>query len=120
MSPEITVYVESEILPGQAEALREVVARVIEHCGATEPGLLAYDWYVDEAGLECRVVERYADSDAILFHFQNYARFGEELAACRTMKRLQLLGEPSEALLEALEAMSPPVFTPLASLGSAA
>ena len=112
MSQEITVLVESEILPGQAEALREVVTRVIEHCGATEPGLLAYDWYVDEAGAECRVVERYADSDAILFHFQNYARFGEELAACRQMKKLTLLGDPSPKLREALAAMSPPIFLP--------
>ena len=112
MRTEITVLVESEILPGQAEALREVVGRVIEHCGETEPGLLAYEWYVDEAASEARVVERYADSDALLFHFQNYARFGEELAACRKMKKLTLLGEPSEALQKALEAMSPPVFRP--------
>ncbi len=112
MNHEIVVLVESEILPGRADALREVVGRVIEHCGATEPGLLAYDWFLNEDESEARVVERYADSDAILFHFQNYARFGEELATCREMKKLTLLGEPNEALLEALEAMAPPVFLP--------
>lgn len=112
MNTEITVFVESEILPGRAEALHEVVGRVIEHCGATEPGLLAYEWYVDEGASEARVVERYADSDALLFHFQNYARFGEELAACRKMRKLTLLGEPSEALRSAVEAMAPPVFLP--------
>lgn len=94
----LTLLVESEILPGKARELREVLARVIAHCGETEPGMLAYDWYIDAQEQECRVVERYADSDAVLFHFENYARFGAQLAACRSLQKLTLLGEPSEAL----------------------
>ena len=112
MSASIVVLVESEVLPGRFEALRDVIDRVIAHCSQTEPGMLGYDWYVNADESECRVVETYADSDAVLFHFQNYARFTEELATCRTMKRLQVLGEPSEALTTALAAMSPPVFRP--------
>ena len=112
MSESITVLVESEILPGRLDALRDVVDRVIAHCSETEPGMLEYAWFVDEAAGECRVVETYADSDAVLFHFQNYAPFTEGLATCRTMKRLQVLGASSEKLTTALQAMSPPVFRP--------
>jgi len=116
VSRPLTVLVESEIAPGKASELREVLARVIAHCGESEPGMLAYDWYVDAEEQQCRVVERYADSDALLFHFENYAPFGKELAACRTLKSLTLLGEPSEKLRKALSAMSPPTFGWLAGL----
>ena len=94
----IFLIVESEIVPGKLGALKDVITRVVAHTKQTEPGTLLYSWYINEAGTELRVVERYADSDAVLFHGQNYAGFAKELADMRTVKRMTVCGPVSEQL----------------------
>lgn len=116
MSSPITLIVESVVLPGKLEQLRDTVKRVAEHCAASESGLLRYDWYVDESGETLRVVETYADSDAIRFHMQNYSMFLPALDELRQMKNLTLLGEPDAELAQALAARGAAVFAPFGSL----
>ena len=55
---------------------REDFERVLrEMIAATQPetGALGYDWYIDQAGSQCRLMETYADSAAVLTHLEGRA-----------------------------------------------
>ncbi len=116
MPEPITLIVESAVTDGKYDALVALIAEVAAHCSATEPGLRRYDWFVSDDRSEVRVVEEYADSDAIRFHLENYASFLPAHAECRTPTRFTLLGEPDDALRAAMTERGARVFAPLASL----
>lgn len=116
MTTKVTMISESIILDGKADELKALLKRVVAHCKATEPGMLIYNWYFNAEETECRVLEQYKDSDAVLFHFQNYAPFGEELAACRKPRQLTLLGKLSPVLKEAMAPFKPLIFEPVIGL----
>lgn len=116
MASPITLIVESTVVDGRFDDLVALIEEVAAHCSATEPGLQRYDWFVDDDRSEVRVVEQYADSDAIRFHLQNYATFLPALAECRTPVRFTLLGDPDDELRDAMAERGALVFAPLATL----
>lgn len=113
MSDAVTLFVESDVVPGKLDDLKEVIGRLVDHIGKTEPDTLIYSWHLNDAGTEVRVVEHYANSDAVLFHAKNYAAFAKELAPLRKIKNFNVCGNPSPALLEAFSAAGPNVFSSL-------
>jgi len=50
------------------------------------------------------------NSDAVLFHFNNYAPFRERLAECRSMISLEILGTPSEELKARVSKIQAPFY----------
>ena len=116
MPAPITLVVESAVTPGKLDQLRSLTAEVAAHCAATETGLVTYDWFISDDGTQIRVFEQYVDSDAIRFHAGNYASFLPALAACRTVERMTVLGEPDPELREMLDARGAAVFSAFASL----
>lgn len=111
MSKNVTLFVESDVVPGKLEALKEVIGRLVAHIEKTEPGTLMYTWNINEEGTEIRVVEHYADSEAVLFHAKNYADFAKELGALRKPKKFTVCGHPTPQLIDAFSAVSPEVFS---------
>ena len=111
MTDAITLFVESDVVPGRLDELKEVIGRLVDHIGKTEKDTLIYSWHLNDAGTEVRVVEHYANSDAVLFHAKNYADFAKELAPLRKVKKFNVCGNPSPALLEAFAAIGPETFT---------
>ena len=105
MSEKIISVVQSNIVPGKQEELKSLLEEMIEFCRQTEPGLLAYDWYINEAGTTCTVIEQYQDSNALLYHGQNYQRFTEALNQCRTIQSLVINGNVSDQLRQLAEPM---------------
>lgn len=67
-------------------------------------GTIQYDWFFSTDGTECVVQELYVDSDAVLVHIANVS---ETLSGMLKIADviLELYGEPSPALREAIEAM---------------
>lgn len=113
MTDAITLFVESDVVPGKLDELKDVIGRLIDHIGKTEPDTLIYSWHLNEAGTEVRVVEHYANSDAVRFHAKNYASFAKELASLRKIKKFNVCGNPDPSLLEAFSAVDPEVFSSL-------
>ena len=111
MSDAITVFVESDVVPGKLDELKETIGKLVDHIGKTEKDTLVYSWHLNEAGTEVRVVEHYANSDAVLFHAKNYAEFAKELAALRKVKAFNICGNPSPELKEAFAAINPNAFS---------
>jgi quinol monooxygenase YgiN len=48
----------------------ENIARQMTAGSQTEPGTLAYDWHLSRDRKRCRLLETYADANALLAHFK--------------------------------------------------
>jgi quinol monooxygenase YgiN len=77
---------------------KRVAAQALE-VAKGEPGVLQYDWYLDDTQTVCVVRETYQDSDALLAHI---ATMGEVLDALSKLGggcELEMFGDPSPPLL---------------------
>jgi quinol monooxygenase YgiN len=110
MSAEISWVLEVEIVPGQIENFRAVAGDLIASA-RKEPGTLAYEWHVNEAGTLCHIYERYRDSAAGLIHVQSFGPFADRfLQACRPV-RFSVYGTPSEEVKAALADFGPVYYS---------
>jgi len=105
-----------QIPEGRLEDLKPLAARCLAAVQEKDPGTLRYDWYLDESDTECVVVETYDSSEALLAHFQTVEEpLGEALEF--TTVELELYGEPSAELREALTSLGARFYTYLQGLG---
>lgn len=93
--------------------VRAVVEKCIARVRDNEPGTLRYDWYISEDRSTCIVFDTYKDSDAALFHMESLGPLVGELAALGALE-LDVHGEPSGKLKEAIAAMRPNYYQTLA------
>lgn len=98
------------IAPEHAAEFRGLAAQLLESA-RSEPGTLQYDWFFTADGTACLVRETYRDSDAVLAHLAAAGAQLGRLVECGGGVHLDVLGEPSSALREALAALSPVVYT---------
>jgi quinol monooxygenase YgiN len=102
-----------EILPGQEEAFRQVVAKVVAAV-EREPGTMAYEWSMRADGKTFDVVEIYQDSDAVVAHMKDVGpRFGNDLGKTQKAVRFVVYGKPDAAAKQAIEGLHPEYETPL-------
>ena len=97
---------ELSINPEKKDGLAALAAEMSKATQENEPGTLNYEWQVNDDMTECHILERYADSDALMIHVGNFqehfaARFFEILE----IKRWTVYGNPSEGVKEALGSM---------------
>jgi quinol monooxygenase YgiN len=59
------------IRPGKLEEFKAGAAAGLGIVAEKDPGTSAYEWYLDESGGHCTVVEMYRDTDALLAHSKN-------------------------------------------------
>ena len=88
---------------------RADVAAVFAAC-LEEPGTIGYDWYSDQDESTFYVRERYANSDALLAHAQASADTVGRLAELAGGLKVEIFGNPSTEVLEAMAAVAPTVY----------
>jgi quinol monooxygenase YgiN len=77
-----------------------------------EPGVLQYEWYLDEENGECVILETYKDSDAVQAHLMNVGEILPQLIELGEMQ-VEVLGDIDEqlkALAEQFGAKNIPYF----------
>jgi len=102
----ITIIATLSLIDNKCEELQAVVRELQSHCADTEKGMLQYDWYLSENSNTVKVLETYVDSEAVLFHFDNYKPFAEKLSEFRSFLSLEVYGPASEALRERVKKIS--------------
>jgi quinol monooxygenase YgiN len=103
-----------EVLPGQEEAFKQLVARVVAAV-EQEPGTMAYEWSMRADGKTFDVVEIYRDSNAVVAHVKDVgSKFGGELGKTQKTLRLVVYGNPDAAARKAIEGLHPEYETPFA------
>ena len=97
------------------ETVREKDTGVLETVREKDTGVRQYDWFLSADQSECVVRERYVDSQALLDHL---AIVSEQLGALVGLSdlSLELYGDPSPELLQALNAFNPSVLSYLQGL----
>jgi hypothetical protein len=94
----------NRLKPGALDRDRARVPGLVEFIAATEPRLIAFNEYANEAGDEVTVVQVHPDAASMEAHMQIVAEraraaYAETLDAT---VRIQVFGRPNDAILEAL------------------
>jgi quinol monooxygenase YgiN len=114
MSNEVFWLYEVAVRPGHADALRTLMAELIESTRA-EPGALAYQWSLSDDGRSAHIYERYADSDATLIHVAAFREsFAQRFRAAVEPTRVVVYGTPGEDVKDALKALHPEYMSAIA------
>jgi quinol monooxygenase YgiN len=107
MDKQVSWLVEVEVKQGQLDAFKQLVSDMVEST-SPEPGTLSYEWFISDDGTLVHIYERYADSEALLTHFQGFLdKFAERFSAAVDLKRFAVYGEASDEAREALAALNP-------------
>jgi quinol monooxygenase YgiN len=113
MKGEVYWMLELEIQPGRDKDFRALMAEMVSATKSNEPGALAYEWSTSADGRMCHILERYADSAAVMTHM---ATFGQKFAGrffeVFKPKRFEIHGEPDAAVRAAFAANNPAYFEP--------
>ncbi len=76
----------------------------------SEPDTLQHDWFVSDDGTRCVVRETYTSSDAFLAHLTNAGPLLGQLIELGGGLELEVFGEPSAPLREAIAAFEPRIY----------
>lgn len=116
MKNRITIIATSKLLDNKLSELQEVVKELQAHCSKTEKGMLQYDWYLSADKETIKVLETYANSEAVLFHFDNYKPFASRLSESRTFVSLEVFGNASAALTQRVKKINAQHYSAIACL----
>jgi quinol monooxygenase YgiN len=92
------------IHPGKTAEFRALAAECLEAVRARDPGTSVYEWFMNEAGTECVVLETYDSAESLLAHARNAGPLvGRllQLADCS----VDLLADPTPEVRAALKRM---------------
>ena len=112
---EIQLMARLKIHDGKLEEFKVVAASPLEIVREKDNGVRQYDWFLSADQSECVVRERYVDSQAVLDHL---AIVGDQLGALVGLSdlSLELYGDVSPELRQALDTFNPSVFSYLQGL----
>ena len=87
---------------GHLKDARELMSEMVAGT-EQEPGTQGYEWFLSEDGKTCHINERFADSEAVMAHLDNFgARFADRFLACFEPTSLSVYGDPSAEARTAL------------------
>ena len=110
MASTVSWVVRLRVKDGQLDAFKALMEEMVAST-QTEPGTLAYEWFIDDAGENVHIYERYADSAATMTHASGFGeKFAERFLASVDVTGFDIYGEPSDDVKGAFEAMSPAYF----------
>jgi len=94
------------IHPGKTDEFKKIVSQCIEAVSAKEAGVgtLQYDWYFNADQSECKVLETYRNSEAVLQHAANIGPYLGQFFEISTFSG-ELFGAASDSLKKALEGL---------------
>src|SRR3954464_422657 len=104
MSSPFLFIATNRLKPGRLERERRRVPRLVEFIEASEPRVIAFNEYVNEAGDEVAVVQFHPDADSMQRHMAIVKERAQE-AYAETLDatvRIQVFGCPTDAILDAL------------------
>ena len=104
------------IHPGKFEEFNALAGECVRLVRQNDPGTFLYEWFVNKDRTECIAIDSYASSDAVLAHIRNVGPTMRKLRQLADTS-VDLLGDPSPELLEALQFRSDGIYRLLDGLG---
>lgn len=112
-SSEVYWVVTFAVPPGNMDKFKQVVAQIVE-ATKKEPGALEYEYTASADNGTVDIVERYADSDAVVHHLvDNFGpNFSKAFLELVKPTRFVIYGTPSAKAKEVLAGFNPIYMTP--------
>jgi quinol monooxygenase YgiN len=90
----------------------ERIVRAMNEATAGEAGALAYEWFLSKDGKRCRLVELYANADAVQAHLGGAAvqQWVPKLLEVSSLSRFEVYGVPDAGAAAALEGFGAEIF----------
>ena len=107
MSDHVSWSIHTSVIGGRLDDARSLMTDMVESTRG-EAGTLGYEWFLNEGGTVCHIKDRYADSDAAMFHLGNFGpKFSERFMESFAVTGFFVYGEPSEELRAAIAGFGP-------------
>ena len=97
----VRITVEATVGEGNLEEFQKV-ALAMTAASEEEPGTIGYEWFFSADGRQCRLLETYADADAVLAHFKGpvVSEIVPQMAPLCTVDRFEFYGDPGPQVFE--------------------
>ena len=110
MTSRIVTDFQLSIKEGKLEGFKTFINHMIEVTDINEPDTLVYEWYINEDGSECHLIENFKDSEAFMAHLANVSHMFDTLFQFSTMTRAKIYGRPSDELKQSLDPLGVEYF----------
>jgi quinol monooxygenase YgiN len=110
--------VDLAIHEGKFDEFQELAHRMIAVTDK-EPGALSYDWCLSSDRSRCRILETYADANAVLAHLAGPAvqEFVPKMLAMSSLSRFEVYGDPGPEASRMLSGFGAEIFELWQGLG---
>ena len=99
-----------KIAPDSLDEFKRIAGEGLK-VAADESGNLQYDWFFNADETACVVRETYENSDAVLTHLGRVADILGPVVQLGGGIEIEIFGDPSAQLLQALEAFNPTCYS---------
>jgi quinol monooxygenase YgiN len=91
----------------------EAIAQTMSTRTQQEPAALAYEFYLSLDRTQCRLVERYADADAVLAHMTGpvVQEFVPKMLEVSTLTGFEVYGDPGPEAAKILAAVGAQIYS---------
>jgi quinol monooxygenase YgiN len=109
--PTVRFNVDLTIQEGKLDAFQAVAQTMIAGT-QKEPGAVGYDWCLSSDRKRCRIVETYADQNAVLAHLTSpvVQELVPKLLQTATLNRFEVYGDPGPKAAEILAGVGAEIF----------
>ena len=100
----ITALALFKIHKGKLDEFKQLITAFIQAVKKNEPGIVFYEWYLNEESMECMVLESYVDSDAVRSHAANVGELLQKSLEISDLK-METFGNPDAELKKMIQDM---------------
>jgi quinol monooxygenase YgiN len=113
MTSQVFWIVEGVVREGEREAFDALIDEMAASTQDNEPGTMGYEWFLDPAGNECRIVETYQNSSAAMIHLRTFEeKYSGRLERVMQIEKLTLYGNAGKELVDTLDGDGTRCFVP--------
>jgi quinol monooxygenase YgiN len=107
----VRLNVDLTINEGKVDEFAGIVQTMIAG-SRKEPGTLGYDWYLSADRKRCRLIETYADANAVLAHLTGpvVRDFVPRILGLSSLSRFEVYGDPGPKATEVLAGFGAEIF----------
>ncbi len=111
MPQHVYLLVELTIHEGQFDAFEKTAKQMIADT-PNEPGAVGYEWHLSPDRKRCRIVETYADADALLAHLKGpvVQELVPKMLESSAIDRAEVYGDPRAEAREMLAGFGAGIF----------
>lgn len=114
MTRETVRFIVSFTIDAGSDERFEAVSREMTSLTQTEPGTLAYDWYMSGDRRQCRLYESYTDGKAVVAHLAGpvVQQLVPKLLEVSKLSGFEVYGNPGPEATEMLAGLGAELFQP--------